>query len=313
VGGAGIPQNLKRSPHRVLAVPSFLIAFGRALSEFLKDHPADVLITHWLIPTGLVTLGLNRHRPPKVIHLAHSSDVHLLARLPGGRQLTRALSRRGQVVATSNYQRSLLHPALLDGPPPVIPVGIDAPHPCGAKTDSQTGAKKLLIMSRLVPGKGLDAALDLLKWLPGFSLAIAGEGPERARLEIRAQRESLPVEFVGPVSGGAKASFLSSGRFFVFLPAQKDADEFQDNLPVSLMEGMAAGRVVVATPVGAIDELIQDGQSGLLTHGDLESVAKQIEAVDDGQAQNLGQNAAAVVANRHWPQVLKDLAGLLHP
>lgn len=122
---------------------------------------------------------------------------------------------------------------------------------------------ELLYVGRIAAEKGLYEALK------GLSLArakgvcarliVAGGGPERTRLERYAQELGMAdhVWFPGPVAGERKAHLFRHADALV-LPS------YSEGLPYALLEGMAAGATPIATPVGAIADVVADGVHGLL-------------------------------------------------
>jgi len=113
----------------------------------------------------------------------------------------------------------------------------------------------LVAAGRLVPQKALGVALEALRECEGVALVLAGDGPERARLEALAQ--GLPVRFLG-----------AQPRETVFeLLAAADAvllSSTWENFPHALVEGLAAGTPVIATEAGGVTEIVEDGVNGLL-------------------------------------------------
>jgi glycosyltransferase involved in cell wall biosynthesis len=122
---------------------------------------------------------------------------------------------------------------------------------------------RLLYMGRLVREKGLYELVQGLALARrqgvAAELAIAGAGPEEARLQQSAVALGLEgVSFLGPVRGAAKMTAFERADVFV-LPTYH-----LEGLPYALLESMAAGVPVIATRVGGIPELVADGINGLL-------------------------------------------------
>jgi glycosyltransferase involved in cell wall biosynthesis len=115
-------------------------------------------------------------------------------------------------------------------------------------------------LARLDRIKGLDVLLDAIAALD-VRLVIAGEGPERGALERQAAAlgERDRVQFVGWRDDSR--AFLDGIDVFV-LPSRNEG------FPLSIIEAMFAGRPVVATRVGSVDEAVVDQETGLLVPAD---------------------------------------------
>ena len=131
----------------------------------------------------------------------------------------------------------------------------------------------ILYFGRLSPEKGLDELLYAMVRLPHIPLVIAGEGPERQRLESLARDLKLThVLFAGMV-GGAKLDHLIAGCCFSVFPSRA-----YETLGKSILESYAWGRPVVASDLGSRREMVESGVTGLLyPPGDLEQLAEAIE------------------------------------
>ncbi|NLT05412.1 MAG: glycosyltransferase [Solirubrobacterales bacterium] len=113
-----------------------------------------------------------------------------------------------------------------------------------------------LIASRLSPEKGIEDAVRACV-AAGVPLRVAGEGPERARLE-RLARElgagGAQVAFLGRLPADALARELA-GAAMVLMPSR-----YHEFSPYSALEAMAAGVPVAATAMGGLPELLGDGR-----------------------------------------------------
>jgi glycosyltransferase involved in cell wall biosynthesis len=115
----------------------------------------------------------------------------------------------------------------------------------------------VLAVARLDPQKGLGHLLVAAAQVPDAIFALAGEGPARGPLEKLADRLGTRdrVRFLGERSD--VADLLAACDVFV-LPS------LYEGLPISVLEAMAAERPVIATAIGGTDEVVIDGESGLL-------------------------------------------------
>ncbi len=131
----------------------------------------------------------------------------------------------------------------------------------------------ILYFGRLSAEKGLDELLYAMVRLPHVPLVIAGEGPERDRLESLARELKLThVLFAGMV-GGAKLEQLIAGCCFSVFPSHA-----YETLGKSILESYAWGRPVVASDLGSRREMVEQGVTGLLySAGNLEQLAEAIE------------------------------------
>ncbi|HVR05565.1 MAG TPA: glycosyltransferase family 4 protein [Solirubrobacteraceae bacterium] len=126
-----------------------------------------------------------------------------------------------------------------------------------------------LVVSRLSPEKGIDVAIDACA-RAGIALVVAGEGPELARLQARADGW---VRFVGHVADERLAK-LRAGAALALVPS-RSAETFG----LAAAEAMAAGLPVAASRVGALPELV--GEEGLAPAGDAGALAAVIARLRD--------------------------------
>lgn len=103
----------------------------------------------------------------------------------------------------------------------------------------------------------LQAMTQLVGVMPGFTVLIAGEGSLRERLEAQASTLGLGpnLRFLGFVSD---IGSLLHGVDLVLMPSLFEGH------PIALLEAMAAGRLVIASEVGGVSEVVRHGQNGIL-------------------------------------------------
>ena len=270
--GAGAPDNLYRGGLLAAAeVPAFV---ARMAAECLRRrHGWTHVMSHWLAPCGLVAAEACKALPHLAV--AHSSDVTLLARLPGGAALLSRLARgrRTALVLTSEALRSKLLPLAQEDrarrlveQAPVIRMGINLRQTVESQPFRAPSSEfRVLFLGRLVEVKGVDLLIQACAPLKGVTLTIAGDGPERPALERLAVQtgSAARVRFVGQQLGPAKEALLAEADALA-LPSRVLPDGRTDSAPVVLLEAMAAGLPVVATRVGGNEELIRQEENGLL-------------------------------------------------
>lgn len=153
---------------------------------------------------------------------------------------------------------------------------------------------------RLVREKGVDELLAAARLLPHRPLRVCGGGPELDRL----RRAAPPnVTFLGPLPvQGVAAELRAAGA--VAVPSR-----WPENQPYAVLEAQVAGRAVVASRVGGVPELIDDGVDGLLVPpGDARALAAAVEGLltDPARAARLGDAARTRVLAHHAPDLWLD-------
>lgn len=158
---------------------------------------------------------------------------------------------------------------------------------------SPDGSVRVLFLGVLGPRKGTPQLVEAFARLPidpAWRATLAGNGDEvETRAAVRARGLDSRVEVLGWQDSDATASLLAASDVLV-LPS------FAENLPMAVIEGMAAGLAVVTTPVGATPDIITDGETGLLVPpGDVEALANALQRVitDSALRSRLGENARA--------------------
>jgi glycosyltransferase involved in cell wall biosynthesis len=125
--------------------------------------------------------------------------------------------------------------------------------------------RKVVVVANLRPEKGhdvlIDAAAVVRQRFPDATFEIVGDGPERERLEARAAARGVSEAFAFLGHRDDVASRLEAADIFV-LPSRSEA------FPNAVLEAMATGLPVVASGVGGILELVDDGRTGLLVPPD---------------------------------------------
>jgi glycosyltransferase involved in cell wall biosynthesis len=229
--GAGVVGNLRARPWKAALVPPLLGSYVRAARRAARD--ADLVHAHWL-PSGAVALATGR---PVVVQL-WGTDVELARRAPA---VARAVLRRARVVVCASS--ALAEEARRFGARDVrvIPSGVDFPVDPGEPDEPPF----VLYAGRLSPEKGI---LDLLAAMEGVDapLVVAGDGPLRTRVP----------DALGFVAHGALGDLYRRAAV-VAVPSHREG------YGVVCAEAMAHGRPVVASAVGGLLDLVEDGVTGL--------------------------------------------------
>ena len=232
--GAGVVANAKRRPWRA---PALVASMVRAVRRAARD--ADLVHAHWLAGGAVAALA----RVPFVVTLHGSgtagrfADLELARRHP---RLVGAVLRRAKVVIC--VSEALADAARRCGARDVRVVrnGVAIPERIGREAEPA----EILFAGRLSAEKGVD---ELVAATRGMNLVVAGDGPLRSA--VPSALGFLPH---------AELERLYARAAVVVLPSHREG------LPLCVLEAMAHGRPVVASAVGGIPELVEDGVTGLL-------------------------------------------------
>ncbi len=175
------------------------------------------------------------------------------------------------------------------------------PHFQALPSDEELTADEgfVLYFGRLSPEKGVYELLRAMARLPHIPLVIAGDGPERPRLESLALELNLhQVLFAGMVHGEKLRRLIAGCTFSVF------PSHAYETLGKSILESYAWGRPVIASDLGSRRELVQHGVTGLLySDGDREQLAHTIGFLYDRPdlIEKMGAAARRRVKANHDP------------
>jgi glycosyltransferase involved in cell wall biosynthesis len=173
----------------------------------------------------------------------------------------------------------------------------------------QLRARKVLAVGRLVEEqKRFSDLLHALQTLPDYTLTLVGSGPDETKLKSLAADLGLSerVHFAGFVSdrGHLRRLYQECGVFV--------STSSWEAVALVVLEAMSCGAPVVVTRIPSFEELLTDGQDGLLVPvGSPQQVAQAIRSAYEGQKE-LGKNARRTVETEYSSGALYgQLSGLL--
>lgn len=322
-----IDSTMKSLPPPNVVIRSLyaLIRLSKFVYYIVFDHIDGILIFTPYVPSSLLEKGLMcilGNVLDKRVVLSLRSEIH--TQLPDRYfkyfnkvviQNTKAIICQSNVAAESLVQ-SL---GCKDANIVVIPNWIDSEMYRQRESNRSlrlTGVHQptILFMGWLEQYKGvnelLDAACLLVEEGLPFRLVICGSGPLREALKQRCAQFGLErhVEFLGWVAGETKLKAFRESDIFV-LPS------FSEGFPNALLEAMAAGLAVVATPVGGIVSVIESGHNGLLVKpGDHVGLAQALRELvfDPELVKRMGEiNRMKIAENHDITHVWRKIAEVL--
>jgi len=153
-------------------------------------------------------------------------------------------------------------------------------------------------ISRLSPVKGLRylifAMKDILKEMPEARLLLIGEGPSKEALMSLAKQLGISESVFFALSTTDTRRFLSIIDVFVFY-------SLEEGLGLSLLEAMASGKPCVASNVGGVSSIVEDGVTGALVpskdaHALKEAIMKVLK--DEKLARAFAENGRALIKRK---------------
>lgn len=165
------------------------------------------------------------------------------------------------VVLLTEIQKKLLLKFVAETKISVLPNMVDCSFELSSKT-KKNGKITALFLSRLEKEKGVYDILEsipaVIEKFPQACFLFAGEGKDREKMEIICSESQFcdHVKFLGYIHEEEKSRFLSRGDVFLF-PSQHP-----EGMPYALLEAMSHGLPIIATPVGAIPEIITNQENG---------------------------------------------------
>ena len=135
----------------------------------------------------------------------------------------------------------------------------------------QASKKKeyVLYFGRYSKEKGIETLLSVCKKLPYIKFVFAGNGPLKENV-----KQISNVEDMGFLKGEKLKKIIEEALFAVY------PSEWYENCPFSVMEAISYGTPVIATDIGGLPELVEDGKTGMLfEYGNVEELKSRIESL----------------------------------
>jgi len=324
--GAGIPERLEGGPGGWLQAPALSLSLLATLER--EARRADVVVSHWLLPgavAGALAAGAAR-RPHRTI--LHSGGVALASRLPGGALLSRLVARTAdRLVITSARLRGRL--CRLVGPrlarrvrarSVLQPMGVDLsalgplpPRSAARRQHGVAGRFTVAFLGRVVPVKGLAHLVRAVAGIPDAVVLAAGDGPSLPAARAQAAALGVDLRCLGTVEGTRRAAFLAASDVLA-LPSVVLPSGRTEGTPVAMLEALAVGLPVVASDVGGVPDVIEEGRTGFVVPPGAESVLGERLArlaARPSLRRRMARAALEAGAAYSWESVGPRLASLL--
>ena len=283
----------------------------RRLLPLLRATAPDVVLNYWLYPEGYAAVKAGGVLGAPVVVGSIGSDLRQIKDPFTAYFVKQTLLESAAVITVSE---DLRRHALAMGAPAekvfAIPNGYDASVFHYGDRDSErrslaceAGSELILYVGNLLQSKGLGELADgfaaLLKCRPAARLAVIGEGGYRRAFEGRlaAQKVRERVLILGRQPSQAVASWMRAADLLC-LPS------YSEGCPNVVMEAIGCGCPVVATSVGGIPEVVDEGNGILALPRDSAGLCRALEA---GLCRRWDRPGIAGKSRRGWDAVAEEV------
>lgn len=211
-----------------------------------------------------------------IFHIHGAQYMEFYRKLPKRKKETvlDILHRADVVIALSNEWKEKFDLIFKLDNCVVLENGIDTNKYKQAIVDVKRYQHSFLMLGRLGKRKGTYDLIDAIqlakKTVPDIKLYLAGDGDiEKIKEIIKDKKLESNIEVVGWVNLNEKLKLLKLVSTVV-LPS------YNEGLPMAILEGMAAGKGIISTTVGAIPEVISDKNGILIKPGDIKALAQAL-------------------------------------
>lgn len=318
--GSGMPQNIKGSLLAKIQAPFFLLSFFFFSLKYARK--CDIIHAHWF-PAGLIGVFLKKIFRKKLILMMHHTH--------SGNSLFRyILKNTDLLLANSSYVLKVTNDIYNVTPSKVVPIGLDidefSSNNLGRINRDEPGKGEdgisILSVGRFINLKGFEIlieALDLLinRWemSHSFYLQIIGKGPNRKFYERLIEDFNLGkwVRLVGYVPNNVIHHYFEQADICV-VPSIIDENGETEGFGVVAIEANAYGVPVIASKVGGLIDVIDDGYNGILVNQkDAVALAKKIIELADNinLRKKFGLNGKKKVAEKYnWDVITQDIINI---
>ena len=298
-------HRLPRVRIRFVGVLAFWVDIVRTLQKIKPD-----IVHAQSFGSGVPALLSDRLLKIPYLIYGRGSDVYL----PGWfTKLTAKLilKNASAVIALTKHMKEAMQ-AIYSRDVIIVPNGINLNEVAEREAEGGNPGKKILFVGRLHPVKGTQYLLGAMsivhRELPEAKLILVGDGEEREHLETLTDNLGIRecVEFAGRVPHERVEGYMNQAEVFVL-------SSLSEGFPVTILEAMACGLPVVATRVGGVPDIIEDGANGYLI--DTMNQEQMAEALlkllrDEELRKGISEKNRVTAEKYRWDTVVVTLEGI---
>lgn len=299
------------SRYPLFEYPPYSLALTVVMHDVAVRRDLDLFHVHYAVPHAtsawLAKQMLEDPGELKVVTTLHGTDITLVGQDPSYRTIVKfSIERSDALTAVSEYlkEETIAHFGCTGCDVRVIPNFVDpaefdrSAHECHRDAFGESDERILMHMSNFRPLKRLAdvvrIAAGVMKRLPA-RLVLVGDGPDRATAEEEARVQGIHdrVTFLGKQE--SVAELLACADLFL-LPSESES------FGLAALEAMASQVPVVGTLCGGLEELVEDGVTGLLRPvGDVAAMTDAALEIlrKPARGREMGRAGRAVAVDRY--------------
>ncbi len=291
-------------PHEML---SYVISAYFFCKKLLKKNKYDINHTHFIIPTGIVSLLLwKKFKLPYVV-TSHGSDVpgfnpdrFVMMHKVVGPIWRKVIVNSRKIITPSDYLKGLIRKSYDWKNITTIPNGI---YPEEFKAGNKEN--KILLVSRLVPRKGFQHFIEAIKDLDidkEWDINLVGDGSYKKDLQKLAEKYNKKISFTGWIDNKSERmkELYATSSIYV-LPS------LRENSSIALLEAMSAKMAIITTNVSGCPETVGDAAITVKPESPEEIKKALVKLINDTKYREKMAKKAYERVNKNfsWPIVAK--------
>jgi glycosyltransferase involved in cell wall biosynthesis len=323
-----LKADVKLRPLVLFLLPFFLIASTINLIKECRRIDAQIIHAHWVLPNGFIAAIASKILGIPFIISLHGSDIFMADRNFLFRAIARwTFKQSSYVTACSQELYDRAKKINKDINIELIPWGanpeIFKPTVDRTKIREKYGwsSEEIVIttLGRMVYKKGFDQLILIAKELSNintpFKIIIGGSGPLENPLRKMAEEQDVLdlISFPGQIPWNEVPDFLAASDIFV-LPSRRDKAGNLDGLPTVLLEAMACGLPCIASDVGGVNLVINEGVDGFIFQPkDLDRMQKCLAILIENKQlrESFGtESRRQIIEEFNWENVAKSIEKL---
>jgi len=312
-------ERVEIPPYPLFREPQYLLALTNSIARVAERERLDIIHAHYAVPHATAAylarqmLDGSPGRPPRTVTTLHGTDITLMGSDPSYRRVVAfSIERSDGVTAVSQSLRAdTIAQVGVRGEIAVIPNFLDCaeyrrrPEPdLRARLCPSDRCEAIVIhISNFRPVKRVEVALEVFRRIRQRVRArfvLVGDGPVRPEIERRVAAYHLQEEVIFAGEQGDPISWLSAANLLL-LPS------IEESFGLAALEAMACEVPVVASKIGGLPELIEDGVTGFVCPpNDIQGLADRGIALltDSALHARMTREARAMAAARYCTDLI---------